>query len=493
MPKYLVNVDLNQNQLVKARIENLASAPGSPVSGQVYYNTGSSTVLFYNGSAWIDVGGDISSVQPGTGMSGGGTTGVVTLTLANTAVTASSYGSASAVGTFTVDAQGRLTAAANANIAIASTAVTDFTEAVQDVTGAQIVTNGSHTGISAAYDDAGDGAVDLSLVNTAVTAAAYGSATAVGTFTVDAKGRLTAAANATIAVASGAVTDFTEAVQDVVGGMVTGNTETSMTVAYDDSDGTLDFVNTGVTAVAGTANEVDVSGATGSVTIGLPSDVTVGNNLTVTNDLAVTGNMTINGTTTTVNSTTVTVDDKNLELGSVASPSDTTADGGGITLKGASDKTILWTNSTDSWDFNQHVNAATGTEFKINNVSVLNATTLGGSVVASSLTSVGAIATGSWAATDVAVAHGGTGASTAAAARSNLGATTKVTATIGDGSATSYAVTHSLSTKDVMVEVYDASSSDTVIANVTRNSTSQVTVSFASAPASNAYKVVVIG
>jgi len=41
--------------------------------------------------------------------------------------------------------------------------------------------------------------------------------------------------------------------------------------------------------------------------------------------------------------------------------------------------------------------------------------------------------------------------------------------------------------------VYDASSSDTVIANVTRNSTSQVTVSFASAPASNAYKVVVIG
>ena len=108
--------------------------------------------------------------------------------------------------------------------------------------------------------------------------------------------------------------------------------------------------------------------------------------------LTLSGDLTVNGTTTTVNSTTLTVDDKNIELGSVASPSDSTADGGGVTLKGASDKTILWTNSTDSWDFNQHVNAATGQEFKINNVSVLSATTLGSSVVGSSLTSVGTLA-----------------------------------------------------------------------------------------------------
>ena len=108
--------------------------------------------------------------------------------------------------------------------------------------------------------------------------------------------------------------------------------------------------------------------------------------------LTLSGDLTVNGTTTTVNSTTLSVDDKNIELGSVASPSDSTADGGGVTLKGASDKTILWTNSTDSWDFNQHVNAATGQEFKVNNVSVLSATTLGSSVVGSSLTSVGTLA-----------------------------------------------------------------------------------------------------
>ena len=76
--------------------------------------------------------------------------------------------------------------------------------------------------------------------------------------------------------------------------------------------------------------------------------------------VTIVGNLTISGTTTTINSTTLTVDDKNIELGSVASPSDTTADGGGITLKGASDKTILWTNATDTWDFNQGI-TVTGT------------------------------------------------------------------------------------------------------------------------------------
>ena len=71
--------------------------------------------------------------------------------------------------------------------------------------------------------------------------------------------------------------------------------------------------------------------------------------------LILSGDLTVNGTTTTINSTTLAVDDKNIELGSVSSPSDTTADGGGITLKGSTDKTITWSNSTDTWDFNHGV------------------------------------------------------------------------------------------------------------------------------------------
>ena len=71
-------------------------------------------------------------------------------------------------------------------------------------------------------------------------------------------------------------------------------------------------------------------------------------------------NLTVNGTTTTINSATLTVDDKNIELGSVSSPSDTTADGGGITLKGTTDKTIIWSNTTDYWTFNKSLEVTTG-------------------------------------------------------------------------------------------------------------------------------------
>ena len=93
-------------------------------------------------------------------------------------------------------------------------------------------------------------------------------------------------------------------------------------------------------------------------TLGVTGNTTVSGNLTVT------GNNTVNGTTTTINSTTLTVDDKNIELGSTASPTDVTADGGGITLKGTTDKTILWENDTDSWNFNQNIETSTTTKVK---------------------------------------------------------------------------------------------------------------------------------
>ena len=99
--------------------------------------------------------------------------------------------------------------------------------------------------------------------------------------------------------------------------------------------------------------------ADGSVTSAKLDD-----NITVAGNLTVTGNSTVNGTTTTINSTTLTVDDKNIELGSTASPTDSTADGGGITLKGATDKTILWENDTDSWNFNQNIETSTTTKVK---------------------------------------------------------------------------------------------------------------------------------
>ena len=73
------------------------------------------------------------------------------------------------------------------------------------------------------------------------------------------------------------------------------------------------------------------------------------------------GDLTVNGTTTTVSSNTLSIKDKNIEIAVVSTPTDTTADGGGITLKGATDKTLTWVNSTDCWTFNQALNLTAGT------------------------------------------------------------------------------------------------------------------------------------
>tara|TARA_R110000851_G_scaffold302812_5_gene460244 strand:- start:672 stop:1958 length:1287 start_codon:yes stop_codon:yes gene_type:complete len=142
---------------------------------------------------------------------------------------------------------------------------------------------------------------------------------------------------------------------------------------------------------------VDLSGAT------LTGATTFGNNLTVTGDL------TVNGTTTTVNSETLDVEDKNVTLGNVSTPSDTTADGGGITLLGATNKTISWINSTDCWTSNQDFDLVSGKVFKIAGTSVLSGSTLGSGVTGSSLTSVGTLSTGTWSASTIATNKGGTG------------------------------------------------------------------------------------
>ena len=171
-----------------------------------------------------------------------------------------------------------------------------------------------------------------------------------------------------------------------VTGNVTGNLTGDVT-----GDLTGDSAGTHTGAVVG-----DVTGSitdTGDSTIAYLNSTTVnvGAGLTVGGNAVVEGNLTVNGTTTTVNSTTMTVDDKNIELGSTASPSDAGANGGGITLKGDTDKTIAWDSTTGAWDLSEDVNVVSGKKFTIADTSVLTATTLGSGVVNSSLTSVGTL------------------------------------------------------------------------------------------------------
>jgi len=126
--KFLVSIDLNKNELLNARIQNLGSAPSNPVSGQVYYNTGDNIMYFWNGTEWISTSGSLEVIQDaiGTYVAGGvgltrsydDSTGITTIDLDDTAVNPGTYGSITKVPTFTVDQQGRLTSASDTNLVI---------------------------------------------------------------------------------------------------------------------------------------------------------------------------------------------------------------------------------------------------------------------------------------------------------------------------------------------------------------------------------------
>ncbi len=152
MPKFLANIDLQKNQLLNATIQNLASAPSSPVAGQIYYNTADNKLYVYNGSVWIDA----SSVTRLKGSSGGTaayTTGDINL-VGGSNVTVTQVGS-----TFTFD------------VSMPSSSIA-FNGDVVDVSGS--------TGST----------ITLTLENTGVVAGTYGSGK-VYPFTVDSKGRIT--------------------------------------------------------------------------------------------------------------------------------------------------------------------------------------------------------------------------------------------------------------------------------------------------------------
>jgi hypothetical protein len=169
--------------------------------------------------------------------------------------------------------------------------------------------------------------------------------------------------------------DRTITLPDVTGTVVTTGDTGSVTSTMI-ANGTIvdaDVSSTAEIAVSklanGTANQVIV---------------TDGTNVSWSDNLTLAGDLTVNGTTTTINTQDLLVEDKNIIIGNVATPSDVTADGGGITLKGTSDKTINWVDATDAWTLSEHVNIASGKEYRIAGTKVLDATSLGSSILITS-------------------------------------------------------------------------------------------------------------
>ena len=449
------------------------------VDGAVTAATYNFTLAGDSGTSQTIDDAETVTIAGGTGLSSvASATNTITLNLDNTAVSAGSYGSASAIPTFTVDAQGRLTAAGTASISTSFTVDADSGDNLTISGGDTFVIVGG-TGLTSTAS--ATDTLTLDLDNTAVTPASYGSASSVGTFTVDAQGRLTAASSTTIEIALGTNTSGSYVATITGGTGVTSSAATSgegtthslsigqdvatsasvtfagltlnsgsmvfegatpddfettlavtdptadRTVTLPDATGTVALTNNKLSVFAATTSAElagvlsDETGTGALVFADTPTLVTPNIGAATGTSLVLSGDLTVNGTTTTINSTTVTVDDKNIELGSSAEPTDEGADGGGITLKGTTDKTFNWVDATDAWTSSEHLNLLTGKDFKINGTSVLSGSTLGSGVTSSSLTSVGTIATGVWNGTAIAIANGGTGATDAGAARTALG------------------------------------------------------------------------
>jgi hypothetical protein len=117
--------------------------------------------------------------------------------------------------------------------------------------------------------------------------------------------------------------------------------------------------------------------------------------LDVGGNVNIDGNLVVGGTTTSIDTVNLRVEDKNIELNITSSgvtTDDAGANGGGITLKSADgDKTFSWYNGTDAWTSSEWLDFAVGRGVKINTNTVLTETALGGTVVQSSLTSVGTL------------------------------------------------------------------------------------------------------
>jgi hypothetical protein len=242
----------------------------------------------------------------------------------------------------------------------------------------------------------------------------------------------------------------------------------------------FDLINT-------TATTVNFAGAATAVNIGASNSTTT-----------IRGDLVVDGTTTTVNSTVVTVDDINIVLGSVPTPTNTTANGGGITIAGGVDgnKTWNWVSSTSSWTSSENIDLASGKVLKIAGTQVLSATEYtGNSSTATTATNVTGGAAGSLvyqtgSSTTSTLALGTSGYVLTAGASAPTWSKKKHSETLAS-SATSYSITHGLGTADLVVAVYEVSSGEVVYADIVNTSTT-TTLSFATAPSTNQYRVVIL-
>ena len=553
---FVTGINLNKNELQNARIQNLSTAPSSPVAGQIYFDTTSNVLFFYNGTEWVPASGSTeviqdvigSSVSGGTGLTAtyNDTSGITTIDLDNTTVNVGSYGTTAAkTASFTVDAQGRLTAASEQDIQIATSQVTDLAEFIDDTVGdsvAGLVKEGE--GIDVTYDD---GAGTLTIAAEDATSSNKGIASFNSTdFTVT----------------SGAVTLNAERVEDIVGNLIIGGTGIDAT--YTDGAGTLSIdIDSTVTTNSGTqtltnktlgagtslssdlnansqkitnlaaptnsgdaANKAYVDAVSEGLHVHAAARVYVATNIDLSTALEagdVIDNVTlvagdrvlVNGQSTQSQNGIYVVQASGAAVRATDFDTPTEVKSGDFIFvsAGTNYANTGWvqtltpaTIGTDPISFTQFSGAGTylagdglslnGGTFSVDvtpNSGNASLTNTGGAVEVKVNTNDGLEVTASGLGI-----NNGTGLTFSGGAlvfdTANGYGTRKLAFDVGNGSATSYTITHSMATRDVSVHVYEnASPYAQVEADVEHTDSNNLTIKFASAPTSNQYRVVVVG
>ncbi len=308
------SISLNKNELQNAVVQNAGSDPGSPAAGQIYYNSGDNTLRFYNGSSFQTLStttGDITGVTAGTGLTGGGSSGSVTLNvIGGDGITANANDIAITA------AQTTITSVLNTSLALGRDADNQIKFGTDD----QIIfrVGAGDNVIFKASGEIEASSLDIS-----------GNADIDGTLEADA-----------ITVNGTALDEF---IQDTVGAMFSSNTETRIAATYQDGDGTIDLVVDDMTANdnddVSNANLLTRLAALESTSGAANENIVIGTDSGDT--VVITGNLQVAGTTTTVDSTTVTIGDHNIVLDADNSTS-AVVDGAGITLEGGSGYDVTW-------------------------------------------------------------------------------------------------------------------------------------------------------